>query len=142
MGTSENKAIYRRFIDEAFNSANFGNFRDLLTPDYQVREPPPGAPQGAEAVRFVVRMFHEAFPDLHITLDEVIAEGDTVCASSTLTGTHKGAFMGYQPTGKKVTMTSLTLVHIRDGKVSDSLVKNDVQALMRQIGAQPAGARA
>ncbi len=141
MGLQENKAVYKRFIEEVFNKADFSNLRQFLTDDYQIREAPPGTPPGADGVRAVVSMFRGAFPDLQITLDEVIAEGDAVCARSTMRGTHRGPFMGFQATGKNVAMSTLTLVHIRDGRLCDSMVKNDVQALMKQLGAEPVAAR-
>ena len=81
-------------------------------------------------------MFRGAFPDLVITLDEVIAEGDFVAARSTSRGTHRGDFMGMKPTGRSMTMPTLTMVRLRDGKIAESWVKNDIAALMRQIGAE------
>lgn len=85
-------------------------------------------------------MFRGAFPDLHITLDEVIAEGDFVAGRSTARGTHRGEFMGMQSTGKSISMPTLTMVRLRDGKIAESWVKNDVTALMRQLGAETMGA--
>jgi predicted ester cyclase len=135
MAPQENKTVYRRFIQEVFNEAKFDNLSDLLAPSYEIKDAPPGTPPGAEGVRQVVTMFHAGFPDMQITLDEVIAEGDTVAARSTLKGTHRGEIFGLKPTGKQVTMTSLTLVHIVEGKLTASWVKNDTMSLLQQLSA-------
>jgi predicted ester cyclase len=88
----------------------------------------------------VVSMFRAAFPDLHIAIDALVAEGDKVCARSTLRGTHRGEIFGIAGTGKGVTMTSLTMVRIRDGRLTESWVENDVTALVSQLAA-PAAAQ-
>ena len=79
-------------------------------------------------------MFRKAFPDLKIAIEELVAEGDKVCARATTRGTHKGTFFGIPGTGKAVTMSGLTMVRIVDGRIIESWVKNDVGSLMRQIG--------
>ena len=78
-------------------------------------------------------MFRTAFPDLHIEVDEVIDEGDTVAARARLTGTQRGEFLGIPPLGRRVSVTNLTMLHLRDGKMSASWVKDDFQSLMRQL---------
>ncbi len=133
--TERNKAVYSHFIQQVFNEGNFDALDELLAPDYSIEEAPPGTAQGAEGVKQIVTMFRGAFPDLQITLDELVAEGDSVAARSTSRGTHRGAFMGLEPTGRSIVMPTLTLVHLRDGRLVASWVKNDVAALMRQLGA-------
>jgi predicted ester cyclase len=136
MGITENKAVLARFIDEIFNRAEYSHLNELLTPDYQINEAPPRASSGADGVKLVAGMFRDAFPDLWIDLDKMVAEDDAVSARCTFRGTHRGVFMGFQPTGRVVAMTALMLVHLRNGKICDSLVKNDVQALMKHLGAR------
>ena len=133
--TERNKQIYSRFIQEVFNKGIFDVLGELLAPDYAIEDAPPGTAQGAEGVKQIVTMFRGAFPDLQISLDELVAEGDSVAARSTTRGTHRGAFMGIEPTGRSISMPTLTLVHLRDGRLVRSWVKNDVAALMRQLGA-------
>jgi predicted ester cyclase len=135
MTTEQNKAIYRRFIQEVFNEGHLDKLDEFLDPSYSIQDAPPGTPAGAEGVRSVVSMFRRAFPDLHIVLDDLVAEDDKVCARSTLRGTHRGEIFGIAETGKGVTMTSLTMVRIRDGRLTESWVKNDVTALMNQLTA-------
>jgi predicted ester cyclase len=130
---AENKARYWNYIQTIFNEARFDQLDDYLTPDYEIKDAPPGSGPGGAGIREVVTMFRTGFPDMVITLDEVIAEGDWVASKSTLRGTHQGEFLGVAPTGRSVTVTSLTMVKFRDGRLCESWVKNDVAALMRQL---------
>ncbi len=140
MNTEQNKAIYRRFIQEVFNEGQLDKLDELLSPAYVFHDAPPGTPEGPEAIRQVVTMFRNAFPDLTITFEDQIAEGDKVCSRTTTRGTHKGTIFGIPPTGKTITMPGLTLVTIADGRVKESWVKNDVLGLMNQLGAGAAAA--
>ena len=134
MTTEQNKAVYRRFIQEVFNEGRLDALDTLLSPSYVLRDAPPGTPPGPQAVADVVRMFRAAFPDLAITIDELVAEGDTVCARATTRGTHRGTIFGLAPTGRPLAMTGLTMVRIQDGRLVESWVRNDVAGLMRQLG--------
>jgi predicted ester cyclase len=129
----DNKAIYRDFIQKVFNEGRLDLLDDFLAPSYVIQDAPPGSAPGAEGVRQVVTMFRSAFPDLEITLDEVIAEGETVAARSTLRGTHRGEFLGIAPTGTSISVPSLTMVRIVDGRLVESRVKNDTAVLMAQL---------
>lgn len=131
----QNKALYGRFLQEVFNEGRIDRADQFLSPSYVFHDAPPGTPQGPEAVKQVVTMFHAAFPDMKITVEEMVAEGDEVCARVTTRGTHRGAFFGVPATGKPVTVPGLTMVRIADGRIMDSWVKNDVAGLMNQIGA-------
>jgi steroid delta-isomerase-like uncharacterized protein len=137
MSTDNNKAVYWRYIQEVFNEGRLDRLNELLAPDYTYHEAPPGTPAGAEGIRQVVTQFRGAFPDLKITIEEQIAEGDRVCSRATTRGTHKGPLFGIPATGKSVTMTGITWVRVVDGKITDSWVKNDVFGLMSQLGVIP-----
>jgi steroid delta-isomerase-like uncharacterized protein len=134
--TSEkNKALYSRFLQEVFNEGRIDRVEQFLSPSYVFHEAPSGTPSGPEAVKQVVRMFRDAFPDLKITVEESVAEADKVCVRATTRGTHQGTFLGVPATGKTVAMSGLTMVRVADGRITDSWVKNDVTGLMKQIGA-------
>jgi steroid delta-isomerase-like uncharacterized protein len=133
--TEQNKAAYRRFIDVAFNEGRLERLGELITPNYVFHDAPPGTPPGPDAIRQVVTMFRGAFPDLKITIEDQIAEGDEVCSRATTRGTHRGTIFGISATHRVVTMTGLTLVRIVDGRVAESWVKNDVMGLMKQLQA-------
>jgi steroid delta-isomerase-like uncharacterized protein len=133
MTVDENKATYRRFIQTIFNEARFEELPSFLADDYAIKDAPPGSAPGAAGIRDVVTMFRTGFPDMVITLDEVIGEGEYVASRSTLRGTHTGEFLGVAPTGRSVAVTSLTMIRFRDGELVESWVKNDVASLMAQL---------
>lgn len=130
-----NKAIYRRYIQQVFNEGRVDLLDELLAPSYVYHEAPPGTLPGAGGIKQVVSMFRAAFPDLEITIDDQIAEGNQVCSRATTRGTHQGNLFGIPATGNVVSMTGLTVVRIVDGRIAESWVKNDVMGLMKQLGA-------
>ena len=133
MSLEENKALYRRFITEAFNHGNLDHLDEILSPTYAYRDSPPGTPPGPDAIRQVVPMFRAAFPDLEITIDAAGEQAEGDCASrTTMRGTHKGALFGINPTGRKVAVPGLTMVRVENGRIAESWVKNDTAALMAQ----------
>jgi steroid delta-isomerase-like uncharacterized protein len=129
----ENKATYRRYIQEIFNEGRLDQLGELLTPDYAYRDAPPGTPPGLEAIRQVVTMFRAAFPDLEITIEDQIAEGDKVCSRAVTRGTHRGAIFGIPPTGRSIAMRGMTIVRLVHGRIAESWVSNDVMGLMNQL---------
>jgi steroid delta-isomerase-like uncharacterized protein len=137
--TEENKSVYQRYIQTVFNEGRLDQLNELLTPNYVYRDAPPGTPPGPEAIRQVVSMFRAAFPDLQITIEDQIAEGDKVCSRAITRGTHRGTIFGIPPTGKTVLMRGMTIVRIVEGRIAESWVSNDVMGLMNQLrgGASP-----
>ncbi len=133
--TQQNKATYRRFIQEVFNEGHIDAVEELLSPEYVLHEAAPGTPPGREGVRQIVSTFRAAFPDLEITIEDQVAEEDKVCSLTTMRGTHRGSIYGVAGTGKKVSVTGLTMVRLVGGRIAESWVKNDVLGLMNQIGA-------
>ena len=136
MNAEQNKTIYRAFIQRVFNEGKVDSLDEFLAESYVIAESPPGTPPGAEGVKQAVGMFRGAFPDLEITLDDLIGEGDWVAAKSTLRGTHRGPLFGIEPTGNSVSITSLTMVRLANGRLVESWVRNDVAGLMSQLGAK------
>lgn len=140
MSTDQNKAVYRRFLEQGFNQGRLDVVDEVLSPSYVNRDAPPGSPAGPEGVKQIINTFRAAFPDLQITIEELVAEGDKVCARSTMRGTHRGVLFGVAPTGRAVAMAGLTMVTVVDGRLVESYVRNDVAGLMSQIAAgAPAG---
>ena len=102
---TKNKETLSRLYD-AFNSPDADllsmTLDELVEPDLVITSPLPLEATGADAVKEVFRVLRQAFPDLHITLEDVIAEGDKVVCRDTVTGTNLGEYMGLPPTGKPV----------------------------------------
>jgi steroid delta-isomerase-like uncharacterized protein len=136
MTIEQNKELHRRFLQGVFNEGRMETADELLSPSYVFHDAPPGAPkEGPQAVKQAASMFRVAFPDLEISVEELVAEGDKLCARATTRGTHRGTIFGISATGKTVTVTGLTMVRVADGRIAESWVKNDVLGLLRQLGA-------
>ena len=83
-------------------------------------------------------MLHRAFPDLHVSVEDVIAEGDRIAARNSVTGTHQGEYMGIPPTGRRVTYNEMFIVRFVDGRIAETWGVVDVFSQMKQLGAIPA----
>ena len=137
----ENKAHYRRTLEEVFNQGNFALVDDLVAHDFLNHEVPPGMNnRGPESTRQVATMLRTAFPDLHFTIVELVAEGDTVAGRVTMSGTHLGPFQGIPPTGRSFEQAHMHFVRFRDGKAIEHRAVRDDLGMMRQLGVIPAPA--
>jgi len=143
MSTAEvaaNKALFKRFHD----AANTGDFAllaktidEMVAPDAVIRTPLPIEATGAELLKQVWAMLLGVYPDLHLTVDDLIAEGDKIVARNTVTGTHRGEFMGVAPTGRSVTYNEIFIFRFEAGRVVETWGVVDVYAQMKQIGVIP-----
>ena len=142
--SDENKGIARRFIEEAFNKGNLDVLDELIAPDYVTHDPlvPPDLPPGPEGVRQLVSMYRSAFPDVRLTVEDQVAEGDKVVTRWSGRGTHDGDFVGVPATGKQGTTTGISLERISGGKIAETWVNWDTLGLMQQLGAIPEPATA
>ncbi len=130
MSLEENKAIVRRWI-ESYNKHNLDSLDEFLAPDY-IDHIHHGGPEG---VKQVFNMAFNAFPDWHESIEEMIAEGDTVWARLTYTGTHTGEFFGLPPTGNKITATAVAMYRIVNGKLVEGRFITDSLDMNKQTGA-------
>ena len=138
MSTEENKALVRRFWEEV-NKRNVGVVDELLDASFVFHRPAGQEVRGPEGVKQELSMLLTAFPDLHWTIEDMVAEGDKVAARTTITGTHQGEFMGIAATGKRVTWTEIYIPRIVGGKYVEAWEEFDQLGLMQQIGAIPSG---
>jgi steroid delta-isomerase-like uncharacterized protein len=137
MPTEENKALMRRFYEEVFNNKNTDGLDAFLFPTIIDRSIPPDVPGGIEGVRQTIAMLLTAFPDLNLTLEDIIAEGDRVVVRWTMRGTHQGASLGMPPTGKQFTMPGISLARLDSGKVVEAWVVQDQLSMLQQLGLAP-----
>lgn len=102
--TEKNKQVlthfYSLFNQERFRNRDFSELDAIMAPDFQDLSLIPGQGPGLEGLKWSFDFFYNAFPDFGITVDEMVAEGNTVAVKFTITGTHEGDFMGYAPTHK------------------------------------------
>jgi steroid delta-isomerase-like uncharacterized protein len=137
MSTEANKAEQRRVWEEVFNKGNMSVVDETIAPNYVYQGLMGIESKGPEGFKQMVAMFRTAFPDLHVTVEDMIAEGDKVVSHYTMTGTHKGELMGIAPTGKKVKFSGMVIVRWVDGKEVEAKGVGDMLAMMQQIGVIP-----
>ena len=134
---TRNKATLRRFCD-AMNSGDgeliSRAIEEMVEPDVLIRTPLPVQATGAQALKEVFARLHRAFPDLHITVNDVIAEGDKVVGRNSVTGTHQGEYMGLPPTGRSVTYNEIFIFRFVDGRIAETWGVVDVFSQMKQLG--------
>jgi len=143
MTTEENKAHARRFVDEVLNRGNFALIDELTGPNFVDHTPPPGVPATNEGAKAFFAMLRGAFPDLHTTVDDQIAEGDKVVQRTTTHGTMKGDFAGMPASGKEATWQAIHIIRFADGKTVEHWGVQDQLSMLQQLGfaeapAQPA----
>ena len=138
---ASNKATITRFC-EAMNSGDAEliskTIDDLVAPDATIRTPIPLGVTGAHALKEVFRRLHRAFPDLHITVEDLIAEGDKVVGRNSVTGTHRGEYMGLPPTGRSITYKEIFIFRFARGRIAETWGVVDVFSQMKQLGLIPA----
>ncbi len=130
MSLEENKAIVRRFI-EAYNKRNLDLIDDFVAPDYVDHT----NKVDREGLKQLFAIGLKAFPDWHETIEDIIAEGDKVWVRIAYTGTHRGEFMGLDPTGKKITAMAVDIYRIVNGKLAEYWNVTDNVNILKQIGA-------
>jgi predicted ester cyclase len=131
---AENKAMFRRTYEELLNRGNLDVADELVAPEFINHEAPPGRDRGPESMRGLATMLRTAFPDLHFTIEDLVAEGATVTGRVTMSGTHEGPFMGMPPTGCSVRQDQMHIVRFRDGKAIEHWGVRDDLGMMRQLG--------
>jgi steroid delta-isomerase-like uncharacterized protein len=138
---TSNKATVRRF-HEATTTGDAElisqTIDELVEPDSVIHTPLPIKATGAQLLKEVFARLHRAFPDLHITIEDLIEEGDKVVSRNTVTGTHQGEYMGIPPTGKSVTYNEIFILRFTGGRIAETWGVVDVFSQMKQLGVIPA----
>ena len=139
MSAEENRALIRRFVDEAFNRGNLDVVDEIYAPDHVGYTA--GVPEqtpGPEDVQGFVGLYRSAFPDLHTTIEDMLTEGDKVTYRWAAVGTHQGELLGVAPSGNRVEITGITIERIEGGRIAETWNNFDQLGMLRQIGAIPA----
>jgi len=133
-----NKKAAKRIFEDIFSEGRFEVADELVHSDALGHDPAlPEPTRGPEGFKEAVRGYREAFPDLQISIDEQVAEGDLVATRWTGRGTHRGELFGIAPTGKESIVTGITIDRFKDGKIAESHTNWDTLGLLQQIGAIP-----
>jgi len=133
-----NKAIVRRYR-EIHNNDEMDKLEEVLAPDFLPHTTMPGMPwNGLESAKQVHLLGKASFPDMKVTTEDLIAEGDKVVERWTQTQTHTGApFMNIPPGNKSIVMTGMSIYRIADGKIVEHWGQMDFFGMMAQMGAIP-----
>jgi steroid delta-isomerase-like uncharacterized protein len=136
MSTEENKALDRRLHEEVYNQGHLALIDELCVPN-AVAYHPAMTLHGTEDFKQFAAMYRTAFPDLHYTIEDQIAEGDKVVTRWAARGTHAGEFQGFPPTGKQGSMTGIIIARFVSGKFVESWSNYDALGLLQQLGVVP-----
>lgn len=136
MSTEANKNVVRRYYEEVLNGGHVGLLDQLAVSDYDEHSPFPGQPNGVEGLKARAGAILAAFRPV-FTVHELVAEGDTVVAYWTNTGTHQGDFMGIPPTGRRVTISGIDVHRLRDGRLSEHWHVLEELQMLQQLGVIP-----
>ncbi len=141
MSVEENKAIARRWFEAGISGHNPTVVDEVCAPDFINHDR--GAPEGGrEGLKQLLAGGLAAMPDLRATIEDMVAEGDTVAVRSTFHGTQTGDLMGIPATGKAVTITGMYILRFAQGKIAEAWVEQDMLGMMQQLGMIPAPGQA
>ncbi len=134
----ENEAPIQPFVEEAFNMGNLDIADRVYAPSFASHDPTTPEGEGSpENVKQFINLYRGAFPDIHTTVEDPIAEGDKVTYRCTARGTHQGEIRGVAPTGNQARITGITIEQIADGKIVEEWNNWDILDKLQQIGAFP-----
>ena len=126
------EAVARRMYQVLWNDRRYGQAEELFDPAF--RHPAFPGLEGAAAKAAAVRAYHEAFPDLVLTVDELVAGSGGVAARFTVTGTDTGGLRGGPPTGRTIRAWGVDFLRIRDGRITEGWVGADWLGILTQLG--------
>jgi predicted ester cyclase len=135
MSSDRNKELYRRFMAEVANKGNMQTADEILSPQVKEYEKlPPGYPPTGEGIRKLFAMLRVAFPDLSVSIEDQLTDGDKVVARVTLRGTHRGDFLGIAPTHRRVAYEAIDISRFADGRLVEHWGIPDYLTLLQQLG--------
>ncbi len=140
MSPDDNKAILRTYVETIFNQKQVDRAGELVAPDYVDHAALPGQAPGLEGAKQKWAMYLAGIPDLRVTIEEMVAEGDKVGVRRSYEGTHQGELLGIPPTGKQIRIGGISIFRLAGGKIAEHWEQLDRLALMQQLGVIPAPA--
>jgi steroid delta-isomerase-like uncharacterized protein len=130
----------RRVFEEILNEGRLEVADEIVAPHFRLHSPTRPEPfEGPGGFKEFVVDLRRGFPDLNITIDQVIGEGDLVSIRSHVAGTHLGTYRGIPPTGRKIAQSQLHMFHVVDGRINETWQEIDGLGIMQQLGIFPRG---
>lgn len=136
MSTDENKALALRFVEDVYNNGRIEMVDELVSEAF-VRHGIGGTMHGRQIIKDRVESVRSGFPDFHIAVEDVLADGDKVVLRQRHTGTHLGEFADVPGTGRRMETTEISILRIEAGRIVEGWVNVDQLTMLRQIGALP-----
>ena len=135
---TDNADLIKRFYEEIVGGGNLGLIDELAADDIVDHEEGfPGQPSGKEGVKFFVNTMRQAFPDINVSVDVTLDQGELAAGRAIMRGTHQGDFMGVPASNKAIEVETLDIIRVEDGRVAEHWGVTDTMGLMQQIGAIP-----
>jgi steroid delta-isomerase-like uncharacterized protein len=135
MSTEENKALVKRMTEEFWNTGNMDAIDEFFSADYVGHDP--SGTMDMEKLKQSAAAYFAGFPDLHITTDDLLAEGDKVVKRWTAHCTHMGEYLGIPATGNKLVVTGIEIFRIAGGKIEEVWANMDSMGMLQQLGVIP-----
>ncbi len=136
--SEHNKAIVRRLVEELWNKGNLSVADELFAPNYEHHDASTlDFGRGPESEKKRATLYRTAFPDIRLTIEDIIAEGEIVMTRWSCRGTHKGDLSGIALTGKQINISGVTIARLANGKLAEGWVNWDALGLMQQLGVVP-----
>lgn len=137
MSTEQNKSIVRRWIEEGWNNHNLSVIDEVYAADFVQHEPAPQVVNSREALKAYVGAYLTAFPDLQLSIEDLLAEGDKVAWRFNSTGHQNGPFMGMPPSGRTGNISGIVIFRLENSRIAEAWVNLDVLGLLQQTGVIP-----
>ena len=137
MANETNEALVRRWYEEFWCKGNAEAADEFVDPDFVDHQALPGTQPGIAGLKDFIRAWRRAFPDMHEVIELMVSDGDMVVGRFHLSGTHKGEFFGFAPTGRRMEITGIDMLRLRDGKIVEFWYNEDTLGLFRQLGVTP-----
>ncbi len=137
MSTEDHKALARRWLDDVWNKGDLSLIDELIAPNYVLHDPTRPGLKGRAGIKESIAMFRRAFPDLHFTIEDQVAEREKIVTRYIVQGTHLGPMMGIPATGKQGTITGIDIYRITDGQIEEAWSNWDTLGLLQNLGVIP-----
>lgn len=133
----DNRRVVTRFVEEFKNNANHDIVDELFSTDFVHHLADPGLPPGRAVMKLLGQSIVAGFPDVHVTVEDLLADGDKIIERTTARATHTGEFNGISATGNKVAWTEIHIYRLKNEKIVELWSEIDLLGLLGQLGAVP-----
>jgi steroid delta-isomerase-like uncharacterized protein len=136
----DNKTLPQRVFREILNEGRLDVADEIVAPHFLLHSPTRPEPfEGPHGFKEFVTDLRNGFPDLNITIEQVIGEGEFVSIRSRVAGTHLGTYRGIPPTGRRIAQSQLHMFRVADGQINETWQEIDGLGIMQQLGIFPRG---